>query len=249
MQASSTQPRIAATAGNGRPQSQATVATVADWLRRLVDPDGVVELRALQVREGKWRPYTASGFFDYDHLDDMAKAALQLSGKATGVYWTLNPLDKDLLAKRCNRVDRAVHRGLANDDHVLRRRWFFIDTDPARPPGSSSSDTEKATAWDLVLAIRTYLRDFGWPDPILADSGNGYHLLFRIDLPRQDDGLVRRVLQALAKQFDNAKVKVDTSVHNPSRICKLYGTLSRKGDPTDERPHRPSAILEGLDSD
>jgi len=27
-------------------------------------------------------------------------------------------------------------------------------------------------------------------------------------------------------------------VFNPARICKLYGTLSRKGDSTPERPHR-----------
>ncbi len=78
----------------------------------------------------------------------------------------------------------------------------------------------------------------GWPEPILADSGNGAHLLYRIDLPANDDGLVKRVLEGLAFRFDDAEVRVDTTTHNPARIWKLYGTLAAKGDDTDERPHR-----------
>lgn len=225
----------------------AFTAKVAGWLRQLVDPDGVVELRALQVREGRWRPYTVSGFFDFDHLDVMAKAAVELSEKAVGVYWTLNPLVKELLARRCNRVDRAEDKSLANDTNVVRRRWLLVDADPVRISGISSTDEEKAAAWDLALVIRSHLCGLGWPQPILADSGNGYHLLFRVDLPTQDGGMTERTLRGLAHQFDNEKVKVDTSVHNPSRICKLYGTLSRKGDHTPERPHRQTKILEDWD--
>ena len=30
----------------------------------------------------------------------------------------------------------------------------------------------------------------------------------------------------------------------PARITKLYGTMTRKGDHTPERPHRRSRILE-----
>ena len=32
---------------------------------------------------------------------------------------------------------------------------------------------------------------------------------------------------------------------NPARIWKLYGTLAAKGDPTPERPHRLSRLVEG----
>jgi hypothetical protein len=39
-------------------------------------------------------------------------------------------------------------------------------------------------------------------------------------------------------------VIVDESTSNASRICKLYGTLTRKGDATPDRPHRYSSILE-----
>jgi hypothetical protein len=52
------------------------------------------------------------------------------------------------------------------------------------------------------------------------------------------------MLDALAESFDTGQVHIDTSVHNPSRISKLYGTLARKGDHTAERPHRVTRILE-----
>src|SRR5262249_24598283 len=88
-------------------------------------------------------------------------------------------------------------------------------------------------------AIQAHLTNLGFPLPIVADSGNGYHLLYHIDLPTDDGGLVQRCLTALKAQFPS----VDTSVYNPSRICKLYGTLARKGQETLERPHRQSCIL------
>src|SRR5581483_3191670 len=50
-----------------------------------------------------------------------------------------------------------------------------------------------------------------------------------------------------AHLFDNDRVKLDRKVFNPSRICKLYGTLARKGDPTPERPHRLSRIVKPID--
>ncbi len=39
------------------------------------------------------------------------------------------------------------------------------------------------------------------------------------------------------------QVKVDTTTYNAARITKLYGTVSCKGDSTEERPHRRSKIL------
>ena len=78
----------------------------------------------------------------------------------------------------------------------------------------------------------------------MADSGNGYHLLYRIDLPAADGGLVERVLKSLAARFDNEHVKIDQSVYNPARICKLPGTMARKGDHTEARPHRRAKLLE-----
>lgn len=76
-------------------------------------------------------------------------------------------------------------------------------------------------------------------------SGNGYHLLYRTTLPndRQCSELLKRFLASLAVMFDDEMTKIDTSVFNASRICKVYGTMARKGDDTPERPHRRSVLL------
>jgi hypothetical protein len=87
--------------------------------------------------------------------------------------------------------------------------------------------------------------------PIRAMSGNGGHLLFRLpDLPISDQNkkMIRDILVGLAKRFDTDRVKIDTTVFNPARIWKLYGTAAQKGDPVpagpnrDARPHRMSFI-------
>jgi hypothetical protein len=52
----------------------------------------------------------------------MAAEALELSKKAKGVYFTLNPVNPALLARICNRV-RVVEEGeTTGDNYTLRRR-------------------------------------------------------------------------------------------------------------------------------
>src|SRR5262249_12354719 len=123
-------------------------------------------------------------------------------------------------------------------------RWLPIDADPRRPKDISSTEAEKAKALEVIQAARCHLTGLGWPSPVLADSGNGYHLLYRIDLPAGDGGLVERMLKAVAAQFDTDAVALDQKVFNPARVWKLYGTMSCKGDSTPDRPHRRSRILE-----
>ena len=98
-----------------------------------------------------------------------------------------------------------------------------------------------------AIAIRSWLRELGWPDPLYADSGNGGHLLYRVNLPRDDEGLLQRVLKAIAAKHDDSVVEVDLGVHNAARISKLYGTLACKGDNMPERPHRMARLIETPD--
>jgi hypothetical protein len=214
------------------------------WLRVLVAEDQVTELRALGVRRPGRGTHTEAGFFDFGHLPLMAELAVDLSAYAKGVYFTMNPLRPDILARRANRVDWAGDGELAKDADVIARRWLLIDADPVRDPLISSTDAEKAEALKTVQGIRADLDARGWPRPVLGDSGNGYHQLYRIDLPAEDGGVVERILKALARKYDTGAVHIDQKVFNPARICKLPGTLARKGDSIPARPHRRSMFLE-----
>ena len=95
--------------------------------------------------------------------------------------------------------------------------------------------------------IRSDLFALGWPDPIMTDSGNGAQLMYRIDLPATDGGLVQKCTNAFALASDDA-VSIDTSVHNPARIWRLPGTMNCKGDSIPERPHRMAKLLEAPDN-
>ena len=214
---------------------------IARAVSLLLEPDTVAELRVLNAQGGG----TVSGYFDWEHREEFIRAAMEWSGKAPAVYFTLNPVDPVVSARSLNRVKRFV-RDTTKDNEILRRCWFPIDFDPKRPAGISATDAEHEAAIALARECREYLRGLGWSDPILADSGNGAHLLYRIDLPNDQASteLIKRILESLATRFRDSEVDVDKSVFNAARIWKLYGTLSAKGDYTTERPHRIARILE-----
>jgi KaiC/GvpD/RAD55 family RecA-like ATPase len=209
-------------------------------LQTIIEPGAVFEVRCLDaVTPGYKKPHTEAGYFD-----DPQKAAAAI-GKldAKGVYVTANSVKTDLLARAANRL-KAGERGLTTSDpDVTRRRWLLVDVDPVRPSGISATDAEKAVALARVRQVFAHLRGLGWPDPITADSGNGYHLLYRIDEPAEDEHLVQKCLAALAAQFDDDQAAIDKSVFNPARIIRLYGTIAAKGDHTSDRPHRQSKVI------
>ena len=76
-------------------------------------------------------------------------------------------------------------------------------------------------------------------------SGNGYYVLYRIDLPNSDESttLVKSVLYALASRFDSPDAHIDPSVANAARIVGLIGATKVKGDPIPDRPHRVSKLV------
>lgn len=230
-------------------------AKIAGWMEYLIEPEQVVELRALRVQDGRSKTgSTWAGTYTGQELIEFATSALELSENCGGVYYTLNPLNPDRLNTRSPRTTFVQRGETAQDKDVLRREWVLIDVDAERAEGfeeESASDAEKAHAFRIVKRVRDYLRAEGFSDPVFGDSGNGYHLLYKFDpplptrLPLADDDYVRRFLHALADRFDEpGRAKIDRKVYNPSRVCKIPGTVACKGTPTDERPHRRAKIIE-----
>ena len=163
--------------------------------------------------------------------------------KNSNVYVTLQALHDDCGAK--SQSNRFLENAAAScDNDVLGYQWFFIDLDPVRLSGISSSDEELKAAAELAAEVARYMHDVGFNEPLKAVSGNGCHLLYKIRLKnkRENTNLIKQCLETLALLFDNDKVKIDTVNFNPSRICKLYGTLAQKGTSTEKRPHRMSYI-------
>ena len=215
--------------------------TIGNTLAVMSGPGHVVEVRAL-AENG-----THSGYFtDYEALARQVEA-LDADPSVHGCYVTLNAVNPALLARRANRIKMHLSRGDATtgDADIVRRRWLPVDIDPVRPSGVSSTEGEHALALTKAEEIAMWLSGIGFPKPVRGDSGNGAHLLYRIDLPNDVAAtkLVKMVLSVLDKRFSDAGVSVDPANYNAGRIWKLYGTMVRKGDSTNERPHRRSRII------
>lgn len=208
----------------------------------LIVGDGTTELRAYNANT-KSDSYigTVSGYFD--NVESLI-GGIDFIRRSPGLYITMNELHPGLITRAKNRVRTLRGKDPATSDvDVTRRKWLLIDCDPIRPSGISASEEEHDAAITRTFDIYDYLRAEGFPDPIIADSGNGGHLLYRIDLPTKDDGLVKGVLEYLSKEYSTNAVGVDTTVFNPSRIVKLYGTRAAKGENSEERPHRMAKII------
>jgi hypothetical protein len=218
---------------------------VVDWLGLVVEPGSITELRNLNaVENAKYPPFTVSGYFDYEHLEMLARAAMAWTLKAEGCYITINPVLPDLLARAANRMVLRP-KCSTRDSEIVRRTGLVFDFDPRRPAGVSATCEEKASAWERLRRFVADRSQEGWPAPIEASSGNGFHTWYKIDLPNDEEarGLIERVLKAADQLFSDDRVAIDISMFNAARICKLYGTLARKGDSTPDRPHRWSRVL------
>jgi hypothetical protein len=194
-------------------------------LALLVDPDHSVELRALP--SGRSRNHLGGD------LDGLVASAVEL-GDEKGLYFGLNP----------NSIAPGSNRAAKKAD-VIRRRWLLIDCDPVRPRDLNASDEEKALAHEKTSLIRHWLSGQGWPLPLCVDSGNGSHLLYRVDLPADEDTrtLLKSVLFGLSSRFSSPSVEIDKAVHDAPRISKLPGTWARKGPMSDDRPHRLAKLI------
>jgi len=233
---------IPAQASGKRSDASPVIKNIMHALSVLAEPGQVVELRVLGLNGRR----IDSGYFtDFEKL---ARAAASYSGRAEGIYVTLNPLHPALLARSSNRVTEYA-KTTSSDKDVSRRRWLFVDFDPVRLAGISSSEEEHVAAIARAKVCQAWLQTQGIFS-VLADSGNGAHLLILIDLPNTDEStaLFKSVLAALSAKFSDSQVEIDTSTSNASRIIKLYGTLACKGDNVPERPHRHAAILDVPDA-
>ena len=209
-------------------------------------PGDIFEVRCLDATmPGTRYTHIESGYFTYESIPKVGKELARID--ARGVYFTPNPVNPALLARSANRFQAAKRENSTTDADIICRRWLLIDCDPKRPSGISASEEEHDAALYKAIELSEKLKSQGWPEPVMLDSGNGAQLMYRVDLPVEDDGLVKACLQALAP-FGDDKVSIDQTVFNPARIWRLPGTWNCKGDEVDDRRYRQAKIISMPDS-
>ncbi len=194
---------------------------------------GVIEVRSMNSRNK-----TFSGYYkDRERLfNDL------MSNDDKTWYFVMNDIDDACYSReQCEKI-LPYAKQTTKDKEIKKIRWILIDSDPVRPTGVSSTDAEKKKALEKTGEVYTYLRKEGFSEPVVCDSGNGYHLLYSVFISPSDSEYVKKFLLALDMMFSDEFVEIDTTVFNPARITKVYGTIARKGANTKERPHRASCI-------
>ena len=161
------------------------------------------------------------------------------------IYFTLNAINPACYDREQH--DRIVTKpkSTTSDNDIVGRDWILIDIDSKKPSDTNSTDEEKEMAKEVVNNVFKFLRDEGFEKPVVCDSGNGFHLLYKIAMKNSNENttICKEFLQVLDMLFSNPNVEIDCTTHNASRVCKLYGTFSRKGSNTKKRPQRESKIL------
>src|ERR1700687_2942992 len=178
------------------------------------------------------------------YFDDLNKALEILANDEDyrAAWFSLNICREVPPKFQVNRLYRASSRYKKSD--YRGRQLLLVDCDPVREANTSSTDQQQAAALSQVLSVRKFLRNLGSPEPILADSSNGYHLLYAIAEPNDEatETLIKNFLAGLSAKFSNDESEVDVGNFESNRITKLYGAMSRKGDVASAG--RRSAVLE-----
>ena len=160
-------------------------------------------------------------------------------------YFTLNKINDDCYGRQQSERFIKSPKVTTNDTDIIARQWVMVDFDPIRATGVNASDEEFELAHKKAQTVFKYLREQGFNDPVICKSGNGWHLQYLIDCPNTEENTetIKRFLQSLGKMFTDDKVDIDEKVFNAGRICKLYGTMAKKGANIGERPWRMSEIV------
>lgn len=197
------------------------------------------ELYEIRILKGK---IIISGYFT--DVDVLLNEFSKIDLRDANVFYTLNDINPGCYSRK-QRDIFLQEKITTSDQDITGYKWLLIDLDPKRPTGVSSTNAELIKAHDKAMAIVNYLRDIGFSAPVMAMSGNGIHLLYPIKLLNKPENveLVSNCLKALDFLFSDETVAIDTTVSNPARISKLYGTMAQKGSSTNDRPHRMSRII------
>jgi putative DNA primase/helicase len=175
----------------------------------------------------------------YDSIDD----ALVDLGKLDGVsaYVTLNPVTPDLLSRKHNGIARQ--KAVTRDADVVAVRWLFVDIDPIRPDGISSTDVELRSAYEVQTEILAQHPEIEAAS-IYGCSGNGAWILVRLPDydPTTGRDLGHHALAWLNQTYSTPAAKVDVKAVNPSRVMCTPGTIKTKGEHSPARPWRLATI-------
>jgi hypothetical protein len=213
-----------------------TRETILSDLRTMNADNHIVEVRMLKTPKG-----IVSGYFN--DMEMLCNEILPCNG-VCNIFYIFNQRSPSITAA-VNQL-HPYAKNTTTDSEIENRNWLFIDIDPVRKTDTSSTDEELNFALQAAVEVEDFLTANSFPAPVIAMSGNGAHLFYKINMGNDDESTttIKAFLNVLDVKFSSAKVDIDTSVYSAAQLTKLYGTMAVKGEDTPERPHRQSKIID-----
>ena len=211
--------------------------TIRKWWDIFVKENSFTEVRIL----GRFQ---YSGYFNnVDSVINAIKPYSEMDDEQ--VYFVLNTIDNACYGRQQSEKIVKSPKITTNDNDITRRHWVMCDFDPVRKSGTNSSNDELELAHKRAQDVFRFLRERGFSEPIICVSGNGYHLMYRIDEDNSEANteIIKGFFKYMATQFSDDKVDFDEKNFNLARLCKLYGTTAKKGANLSDRPWRESKIV------
>ncbi len=214
--------------------------TIRQWFYLFKGEGKLTEIRLL-AKKGSYSK-TLSGYFT--DVETMLAQLRPYADAGYGIYATLNAV-KEACYGRDQHDALLPNPVTTGDGDIAGRDFILVDIDPKRASGTNATDIEKKRAQGIANRVYHYLANGGFSRPVVADSANGVHLYYRVQLANSEDNknLVRNFLAALSMMFSDEYADIDVTVFNASRIVKVIGTSSNKGANTADRPRRMSRFV------
>jgi hypothetical protein len=181
---------------------------------------------------------TLDGTMSKKFYPDMDQAAAVIekadgSGKFKGLYLNLQKLKDGSTSD--TRKDVALYTN------------FMIDFDRKVKAGNATDD-ERGAIERVMQQAKGWLCEVLNSEPLVADTGNGFHLVFKLEPFVADSeamGLLKECIVAVKARFEkpDVNVEVDVTVAEPEQLTRCYGTWNRKHPETPGRPQRRSKVL------
>ena len=173
------------------------------------------------------------GVFDSEEAIDIAlnKKSIQK------VYTVLNELKEEAFDRLPQNELKLIKKGEGiSATDINYYKYFLIDLDVVglrtERGKRNATDDEHAEALNVARKVEEFLKTMNFPEPILIDSANGYHLLYKVHLKasQENERMLKNCLIVVGENVDTKKVKVDTVVFDRGRKLKLPGSLNNAED-------------------
>jgi hypothetical protein len=162
-------------------------------------------------------------------------------GGEPSIFITINRLPAGMVESPLNGNAWEVGGGVKNE-YVSAIRWLHVDVDALREDSHRpASDAEIQEATGRAKLVIQFLYSHGFPQAVIAFSGNGWHLLYRTSMENTPKSawLVRSFTKILHDHY-----KTDGQSHGASQVLRLYGAVNPKGGRQSKLEYVPEPLEE-----